>query len=430
MTSLLGVPKFGRGVCISRVLAFLDAEGINGESLAQRSIAVVGSNGKGSTARLTAGALSGAGLRVGCFTSPHLYTATERFRIGEQTMTEEEFRALSARVLAYAERLPEEDRMGAFEVLFCMAALWFSEQWPDAIVWEAGIGGRYDPVRVVRARTAALTSLELEHAELLGPTEELIAFDKIDVLAGGGRLFVSGSVDERHYSRIAAFCRLRDIGVTFARRETGLSEVSHAPSGTSFRLSQVGGGECFEVRLGLVGDHQAHNAASAFLLSRRFLPEADPYRLLSGIASVRWPGRLERVAHGPDLWIDVGHTPGALSAVMRAYTEIADPRRTLLVFGASQTKAFGAMAEIAAAAQFARIILTRAFKDGVDPSLLAAHFPAERTVLARDTAEAAALAKTLARSAELSVLATGGLYLAAEIRMAWEGLDPASLVHL
>jgi dihydrofolate synthase/folylpolyglutamate synthase len=57
--------------------------------------------------------------------------------------------------------------------------LWFQDEKPDAIVWEAGIGGRYDPVRTVRASVSALTSIELEHTELLGSTEELIAYDKI-----------------------------------------------------------------------------------------------------------------------------------------------------------------------------------------------------------------------------------------------------------
>ena len=80
---------------------------------------------------------------------------------------------------------------GAFEFLFLLAVLWYQDKKPDAIVWEAGIGGRYDPVRSVCATVSALTSIELEHTDILGTTEELIAYDKVDALAPGGTVILS-----------------------------------------------------------------------------------------------------------------------------------------------------------------------------------------------------------------------------------------------
>ena len=106
--------------------------------------------------------------------------------LGDDMIPQADFERHAETVLAFNRSLPEGDKIGSFEFLFLLAILWFQQEKPDAIVWEAGIGGRYDPVRSVCASVSVLTSIELEHTELLGATEELIAYDKSDVVAPGG----------------------------------------------------------------------------------------------------------------------------------------------------------------------------------------------------------------------------------------------------
>ena len=154
---MYGLPKFGDGIGFKRLELFYEAQNVDMATLSRRSILVTGSNGKGSTARFIAGALSGAGKRVGCFTSPHLFDVRERFLIGEARIPEATFKAYAETVLAFNASLPDGDRMGGFEFLFLIAILWFEREAPDAIVWEAGIGGRYDPVRTVRANVSIST---------------------------------------------------------------------------------------------------------------------------------------------------------------------------------------------------------------------------------------------------------------------------------
>jgi len=132
---MFGLPKFGDGIGLHRLERFYQTHRIDRAGLARRSIAVTGTNGKGSTARFMTSVIEAAGLKVGCFTSPHLFDVRERFTLGDKPIPKEDFDRLAEIVLALNRSLPEGDRMGAFEFLFLTAILWFQETKPDAIVW-------------------------------------------------------------------------------------------------------------------------------------------------------------------------------------------------------------------------------------------------------------------------------------------------------
>jgi len=433
---MFGLPKFGDGIGLHRIERFFEARGIDMLRLSQRSIVVTGSNGKGSTARFITGALEGIGKRVACFTSPHLFDVCERFLIGDTPIPRAAFDAHAEAVLAYNATLPEGDRMGAFEALFLIAILWFESEQLDAIVWEAGIGGRYDPTRTARATVCAITSIEREHTEILGATEELIAYDKSDALAPGGVLVLSPSIPAALADRISSYARLSWKNV--ARDELSILEMRNAPSGSSFRF-RVGDDErAAQVRL--IGHHQVHNALTALQAATAWIAlSTEPERLVShdadamlaGIARVAWPGRLEKVAAAPDLWIDVGHTPCALDAVTRTFLEFVPREKTLVVFGVSSSKEVAAIARTVAA-RFDHFILTRAFKAGAEVDQFEAFFrdQASDVTIAPDTLTATKLARGRAQRDGLTVLAIGGLFLAAEIQRAWEGGDPREIEFL
>ena len=433
---MFGLPKFGDGIGLHRIERFLTLHRIDRATLARRSIAVTGTNGKGSTARFITSAIEAAGMRVGCFTSPHLFDVRERFTIGDQPIPAEAYERHGKTVLAYNATLPEGDRMGAFEFLFLLAILWFNETKPDAIVWEAGIGGRYDPVRCVRASVSVLTSIELEHTELLGGTEELIAYDKVDALAPGGCVVLSPSIPEALAKRIAAYASLAGKAILPALASRRVTNVSNTHKGARFSYGFLAAPPEADqtVRLKLAGQHQVDNAVSALRAAEVWLglkPEENAERhfaMLAGLGHTRWPGRLEKVAHAPDLWIDVGHTPRALEAVTRTFLEFVPRERTLVVFGVSASKEVTGIAEVVAS-RFDRFILTRAYKSGADISLFEPIFRSRSTdvTIASDTASAAKLARTRANIDGMSVLVLGGLFLAAEIQRAWQGGDPTNM---
>jgi dihydrofolate synthase / folylpolyglutamate synthase len=454
VSDILKLPRFGDGVGLHRIRAFMQERRMlgmypigsprHGKPVLARSVVIVGSKGKGSTARLTAALLRARGKTTGCFTSPHMFDIRERIRIDDDLIPQEDFDRLSADVLDWNRRRPEGDRIGSFEALFLVALLWFDERQPDKIVWEAGIGGRYDPVRALEAHHGALTSVELEHTELLGGTRELIAYDKLDAFARGGPVVISPSVPADLTHRLSTFAELTDRRLeSAARRGPVVSDIVVSPEGTDCTLSWPADAYRSDsavepgsrrIRLGLVGRHQIDNMLTALVLSRMLVRSGYPDSPVSdqeseALASLRIPGRLERVARDPDLWIDVAHTPESVDRVGEAFQSIVAPERTLVVFGASANKNVQDMAAIVSA-RFDDVILTRAHKGGADPSGFAHHFTRRPPILAPDIAEAASLAKARARSEGRSVLAFGGLFLAAEMQTAWEGRDPAGLSFL
>jgi dihydrofolate synthase/folylpolyglutamate synthase len=422
--TMFGLNKFGDGICFPRILRFYREFGIDVGALAARSIAVTGSNGKGSTARFAAAALKAEGLSAGLFTSPHLFHVRERFVLDDVAIPQEDFDRHAATVLAFAKRLADNDRMGAFEFLFLTAILWFEEKRPDAIVWEAGIGGRYDPIRTVRARVSALTSIELEHTPLLGATEELIACDKIDALAPGGALVVSPSVPADLRAAIEGYCRLGDKHPLFVADDLAVTDVENAQDGTSFRVD----GQPHSLRL--IGGHQIDNALTAAHAAREWLgKKQDPVAFLGALREVSWAGRLERVAENPDLWIDVGHTPGAVDRVTSAFLDFCPREKTLVVFGVSLSKDIEGIATLVSS-RFDHFILTSAKKAGADVDTFREVFRGHDAAIEHDISAAARRARDRAAKENWTVLAIGGLFLAVEFEHAWRGGDPKELEFL
>ena len=206
-------PKFGDGPGLERVSAVARRLEIDLAAFGQNGAVIVGSNGKGSTAAMTASLLQQTGKSVGLFTSPHLFELNERFRIDSEDISDDELGHHWGRVIAATDAEGLSSKAGGFELLFLIAADWFAARGCAHTVWEAGIGGRLDPVRLIEARRLALTSLDLEHTELLGSTLDEIARDKIEAAPRGARLYVPDAIAARE--AIVAHCAERRVELTF-----------------------------------------------------------------------------------------------------------------------------------------------------------------------------------------------------------------------
>ena len=184
------LPKYGKGICLARMAALLEALAIDRGKLQERSVAVTGSNGKGSTAAFCASIAHAYSLRTGLFTSPHLFRINERFQIDGAPIADSALNELAGRVTTAIDAISRQggEQFGAFEAMFALASLYFQESGCEFMVFEAGIGGRYDPVRLVGALTTSVTSVDYEHVDLLGDTLELIVSDKSDACASGGSI--------------------------------------------------------------------------------------------------------------------------------------------------------------------------------------------------------------------------------------------------
>jgi len=310
------LPKYGDGVCLARLAELLDVLSVDRARLQRSSVVVTGSNGKGSTAAFCAGIGDAYGLRTGLFTSPHLYRFNERITVDGAEIGDDDLARLRSRIESAIAAISQRsgEKFGAFEALFALACLHFQESRCEFMVFEAGIGGRYDPVRLVGALATCVTSVDYEHVELLGHSLELIASDKSDACAAGGTI-IYGENCAGLRPHLIEYNRYREVASLFVRDQIGISGESASASGQRFDF-EFGGHAFRSLEMHLLGSFQFNNASIAVTLFLLWLQRARPGEdtgrieaaVRSGLREVIWPGRLEIIQQDPLTIVDVGHT--------------------------------------------------------------------------------------------------------------------------
>jgi dihydrofolate synthase/folylpolyglutamate synthase len=399
---------------------------------------VTGSNGKGSTAAFCANIACAFGLRTGLFTSPHLFHINERFQIDGVPIDDEPLRQLARRVETAIAAITKrrEEKFGAFEAMFALACLYFQESACDFMVFEAGIGGRYDPVRLLGSPTTTVTSIDYEHVELLGNSLELIVSDKSDACACGG-VIIYGENCRPLREHILENNRNRNVESLFIRDEIGIGGETITAGGQSFDFV-FGPYEFRALDVALAGGFQLNNAAIAIMLLLRWLkharPSASDARLEAAVRSAlrttRWPGRLETITQDPLTVVDVGHTPDGIRQSLTSLHRIHGKQDWILVAGISFDKQAEAIAAVLAPA-FDTIICTTAYHKGGDAAALASTMrlinPQARIEVAAPIEEAVRASHELAKSLNRRIYVAGGLFAAIEFAAVVRGLDAKQL---
>jgi dihydrofolate synthase/folylpolyglutamate synthase len=422
---MFDLPKYGDGICLARMAALLEALAIDRARLQRISVAVTGSNGKGSTAAMCAQIGRAYGLRTGLFTSPHLFRFNERIQVDGAEIGDEAFARLQRRTEAAiaeaSKRLDEQ--FGAFEALFALACLHFQESGCDFAVFEAGIGGRYDPVRLVGAQETCVTSVDYEHVELLGDSLELIVSDKSDACAAGGTI-VYGENCRSLRPHLVEYNRGRGCTPLFVRDDIRIDNEATAASGQHFDL-QFGYHDFRRLELNLPGAFQFNNAAIAATLFLLWLQREQPRKapdrieaaIRAGLREARWPGRLEVIGQDPLTVIDVGHTPDGIRQSLASLLAIHGAGDWILVTGASGDKKADEIVGTLAPS-FDTIICTAAHHKGADAERIAAAAaranPAADIRLAATIESAVRVSQELAKEKRRRIYVAGGLFLAIE----------------
>jgi dihydrofolate synthase/folylpolyglutamate synthase len=210
------------------------------------------------------------------FTSPHLYRFNERFQVDGASIGDDDLARLVSRIEAAMAEISRRrgDKFGAFEAMFALACVYFEEKQCAFAVFEAGIGGRYDPVRLVGALATSVTSLDYEHVELLGHSLELIASDKSDACASGGTI-VYGENCRGLKPHLVEYNRYRKITSLFVRDQIGIGGEIVSPSAQRFDFG-FADTDFRSLDIGLRGRFQFNNAAIAITLFLLWLQRAPP----------------------------------------------------------------------------------------------------------------------------------------------------------
>lgn len=293
-----------------------------------KTIHVVGTNGKGSTSYYLAGVLQAHGFRTGLFTSPHLVSLRERIRIDGIPIGEADLDRLLLQVKAAAEQVHVEPTF--FEVLTLVSFLYYAEQGVDVVSMEAGMGGRLDSTAVACGDIVVLTSIGLEHTEILGPTEEAILFEKMAIV----------EADERRVSK------------TFV-----LGGISDSLKKKALDYTQKRGDECIfpvvrnDIELPNLGHHYVENASLSLTAAEKFMRQNcgvvyNDVLALSTLKSLSWAGRMQKLtdAQGRSRYIlDGAHNSHAVRRLVETLEKYYHGCKFHCVFGALKDKDVGEM---------------------------------------------------------------------------------------
>jgi dihydrofolate synthase / folylpolyglutamate synthase len=419
------LPKYGDGICLARLAELLDVLGVDRDRLQRNSVVVTGSNGKGSTAAFCAAIGRAYGMRTGLFTSPHLYRFNERVQIDGADIGDDDLARLASKIAAAIAEISRRrgETFGAFEAMFALACLYFQESECAFAVFEAGIGGRYDPVRLVSALVTTVVSVDYEHVDLLGHSLELIASDKSDACAAGGTI-VYGENCLGLRAHLIEYNRHRDVTSLFVRDQVGVNGETISPTAQRFDF-RLGDYDFKALDVGLLGTFQFNNAAIAIALFLLWLERVRPAEnhsaieaaVRTGLRDIHWPGRLEVIKQKPLTIIDVGHTPDGIRQSLASLTAAYGAQDWILVAGISFDKRLEEIAG-ALAPSFDTIICTRAHHKGADAQALAVAVrkinPQAEIHVAPTIAEAVGLSQTLAASLNRKIYVAGGLFTAIE----------------
>lgn len=300
--------KFKIKLGLERIISVLEKLGNPQDKL--KSIHVAGTNGKGSVCAIIASVLQNAGLKVGLYTSPHIFEYTERIKIDGIDISKEDFAKYINVICNLGEDLTE------FEVLTAVMFKYFADNNVDVVVLETGLGGRFDATNVIKSNLCSIiTHIDLDHTERLGNTKSKIAFEKAGIIKPNCPVFT---------------CE-------------GYEEIKDKADECDSLFSLV---TPFEdtTNLALKGTCQQENLSLALAVVRFLFPQIPENIIQDGISKVNHPCRFQKCRE--DLIIDASHNPNGAMALRESLDFYYPNKKRCFVFGCLSNKDYKKMMEI------------------------------------------------------------------------------------
>ena len=301
-------------------------------------IHIAGTNGKGSTASMSASILQQAGYTVGLYTSPYIYRFHERMQVNGVEITDEELVAVTEYVKPLAQSMAQQPT--EFELVCCIAFEYFLRKNCDIVVLEVGMGGAWDATNVIECpEVAVITNIGLDHTDYLGSTVEEIAHTKAGIFKENGHavIYRAGESVEQVFETV---CAERNIQLKKADFD-GLTLHSHSLTGQVFDC-----GQRKQLQLPLLGVHQLKNA-SVVLSIMDTLKEMgwniSEENIRDGLHLARWPGRFDIVGNDPLFIIDGGHNPQCIDALVVNIQDYLKDKKVIALTGVLADKDYADM---------------------------------------------------------------------------------------
>lgn len=428
--------KFGINLGLQRIEKLLALLGNPHRQGAPKYIHVGGTNGKGSVSIMLAEILQACGYKTGLFTSPHLHSYRERFRLNGQPLSKAELvhqlaiiQPLLDQMAAAGEEAPTE-----FEISTALALHYFTEQQADWAVIEVGMGGEIDSTNVIQPELAVITNVAMDHMAYLGETVAEIAAVKAGIIKPGVPTLTAAQ-NQAALAVLQKRAAVKDTSLEQLGRDFAYLPRKVAESGQIFDWQKLAVNNSDEnnlvyadLSIQLLGEHQLANASLAVAAAAKLdLPEAA---VRQGLAAACWPGRLEIVNRQPLTVLDGAHNVAGMQALSAALQQYWPGRPIVAVLGMLADK------ERAEALRLLLPLVSRAVITKV-PSPRAGDWQALAEIcqefavpcqLVESVPQAIAAGRQILQSDELNgeeplFLVTGSLYMLAEARAYLLGIE-------
>lgn len=349
--------KFNIRPGLSRVSALLELLGHPEESLSM--IHVAGTNGKGSTVAFTRSIFMQAGLKVASFTSPFITTFGERMSINALPIADDKliyYVEMIQPLVAELDKDAELTGITEFEIITAMAFKYFSDEQVDLAVIEVGLGGLLDSTNVIKPVVSGITTIGLDHIDILGSTIEEIAAQKAGIIKPGIPVVV-GNIELKALRVIWEVAR-KNTARVYQFPYDYRTEVEEHEHFNFFSGQEA----ILDIEKSLVGLHQIENAGMAIELSLVYASkvgiELTEDVIRSGIREAFWPARMEKLGEKPLILLDGAHNVHAMNRLLENLSSEFPDKKITIIFSAITTKDISQMIKMLQTVKISHLILT------------------------------------------------------------------------
>lgn len=308
-----------------------------------KTIHIGGTNGKGSTVTFLSSILQSADYQVGTFTSPYFEHFNERISLNGKPISDDEIIQLVNTIKPLADELESTELGGPteFEVITVMSMYYFAKMHPvDVVIYEVGLGGRFDSTNVIHPLLSIITSIGLDHTAILGDTIEEIAFEKAGIIKNGVSIITG--VKQPGALRVIEDKALNVKAPHYqSNKDFTVNNIVPLQKGTSFDFSSPFGAYK-ELSVSMIGEHQVDNASLAVMATQilnsfySFMIEQEHIR--QGLKEAYWPGRFEIISESPLIVMDGAHNNEGIQALVDVLEERYKDKRVTILFTALADK--------------------------------------------------------------------------------------------
>jgi dihydrofolate synthase/folylpolyglutamate synthase len=371
---------------------------------------------------MIAAALAATGKRIGLHTKPHLRSMTERARINGTPVTEERFAELLSQMMPAIDRIADDyGRPTYYETLLALTFLYFAEERVDAAAIEVGLGGRLDGTNIIVPRVAAITSIGLDHVEVLGDSIQAIAYEKAGIAKPGVPMVVN--VDDASAFQVIAE-HVRGVGAPLVdvREAATIGDIAVQRDTQSFSVTTSRGR--YEVQTRMFGDFQRSNAATAIVALEALAQDLRPHiaDVESALSLLQMPGRMEVYPGFPTVVFDIAHNGEKAQHLVASLRERFPDGRFIFVvaIGASKDGPEILRTLCGLPGSFVFTTFAAAGREATSPTRLLriAETIGRWGRSVQDPVEALSIARRSANAHDVIVV-TGSTFLVAELREWW-----------